>query len=318
MEWYWNQLCIPEGLTCEYENHGLTPDNPGRKQAFCAKAWLTMFYHVIVGLNLDCDGLSFVRGSGIELVLRGLVVRGKTLDIELIGRGPTLTEVTLNGALSMGVDAFLQSRSDASRQLTGSSDGGVLGLTMGALVGHSQELRMFLNASQTNGRSKVISAPSVIATDNLAASITVGTSIPILTSQSVGGVQVGGDSQFTQTITQVQTGVTLSITPRVNASGIVTMQIDQEVSSPGAPAGGIDSPTIDRRNAPIIRRPESFRSCMPSQSGKVSRRNIRGLSKLYSMRIRNPSRLPMTTWQTQPGSRNRFRGLARSSRRRVP
>ncbi len=97
IEWYWNQLCIPEGLTCEYENHGLTPDNPGRKQPFCAKAWLTMFYHVIAGLSLDCAGLVFVRGSGIDLGIKGLVVRGHVLDIEVAGAGPVLAGVTLNG-----------------------------------------------------------------------------------------------------------------------------------------------------------------------------------------------------------------------------
>jgi general secretion pathway protein D len=130
----------------------------------------------------------------------------------------------------------------------GFSTGGVVEATVGALVGNTRELMAFLRASQSSGRARIISAPSLLATDNLAASITVGSSIPILTSQAIGNVQAGGDSQFTQTITNVQTGVTLSITPRVNASGIVTMQINQEVSKPGPPPGAIDSPSIERRN----------------------------------------------------------------------
>jgi general secretion pathway protein D len=97
----------------------------------------------------------------------------------------------------------------------------------------------------------VISAPSLIATDNIPASITVGQSVPTLSSQALaGGAQADGSSLFTNTISNVQTGVSLVITARVNASGIITMEINQEVSSPQQPASGdsIQSPTIDRRN----------------------------------------------------------------------
>jgi general secretion pathway protein D len=43
--------------------------------------------------------------------------------------------------------------------------------------------------------------------------------------------------------------VLLTITPRVNSSGLVTMQISQEVSAPLAPAAGsaIQSPSISKR-----------------------------------------------------------------------
>ncbi|PIX97225.1 MAG: hypothetical protein COZ24_06450, partial [Hydrogenophilales bacterium CG_4_10_14_3_um_filter_63_21] len=59
MEWFWNQLSILEALTCECENHGITVDNPGRKQAYSAKAWLNMFYQVAAGMNISTRGLSF-------------------------------------------------------------------------------------------------------------------------------------------------------------------------------------------------------------------------------------------------------------------
>jgi general secretion pathway protein D len=116
-------------------------------------------------------------------------------------------------------------------------------------VGGTRELAAMLTASQTEGKTKLVSAPSVIATDNIAASITVGQSIPILTSQALApGAQDDGTSLFTNTITNVQTGLTLTITPRVNASGIVTMQVDQEFSLPTGTTGPIASPSIDRRN----------------------------------------------------------------------
>jgi general secretion pathway protein D len=165
-------------------------------------------------------------------------------------------EVTLNGALSSGVQAFLARRGGANtlperKLLGGFTNSGVVNLTLGALVGNTRELALFLNASQSDGRTRVISAPSLIATDNIAASITVGQSVPTLASQALaGGAQAEGSSLFTNTISNVQTGVTLGLTARVNASGIVTMEINQEVSSPQPPGSGdaIQSPSIDRRN----------------------------------------------------------------------
>ncbi len=161
-------------------------------------------------------------------------------------------EVSLSGALASGVSAFLRSRGGTGlneRKLIGEFGGGALNLSMGALVGATRELAVFLSASQGDGRTKIISAPSIIATDNIPATITSGQSIPTLSSQALaGGAQAGGSSLFTNTVSNIQTGITLSITPRVNASGIVTMEVNQEVSSPLPPTGAIGSPSIDRRN----------------------------------------------------------------------
>ena len=149
-------------------------------------------------------------------------------------------EVSLSGALSSGVSAFLRSRGGTGlneRKLTGDFGGGVLNLSMGALVGATRELAVFLNASQSDGRTRIISAPSVIATDNIPATITSGQTIQLRASEGLTGGGVGFNS-----VNHVQTGITLSITPRVNASGIVTMEVNQEVSVPLPPN------SIDRRN----------------------------------------------------------------------
>ena len=159
-------------------------------------------------------------------------------------------EVALTGAFSAGVSAVLNQRgaSTGTRKLTGGFASGNVNLTLGALVGSTRELSALLDASQTDGRTKILSAPSIIATDNISASITVGASVPTLSSQALTGAQQDGSSLFANTVANVQTGVTLAITARVNASGIVTMIINQEVSSPMPSSGGINSPSIDRRN----------------------------------------------------------------------
>jgi general secretion pathway protein D len=165
-------------------------------------------------------------------------------------------ELDLSGSLAFGLEAFLEQKGltdvATSRQLIGSVNPG-LALTAGMLVGHSRQLLGALTLSDIRSKTKVISAPSIIATDSIPASINVGTSVPTLSAQAAGGVQIGGTSSFTQAISQQSTGVALNILARVNASGIVTLVIDQSVSAPQATsvAGGsgsdIDSPSFSQR-----------------------------------------------------------------------
>jgi general secretion pathway protein D len=73
--------------------------------------------------------------------------------------------------------------------------------------------------------------------------------VPVLTAQAVTGAQQGGNSLFANTISNVNTGVTMNITAQVNPNGIVTMIINQNISSPQAPAsGGIQSPSFSSRS----------------------------------------------------------------------
>ena len=78
----------------------------------------------------------------------------------------------------------------------------------------------------------------------------VGDDVPMLTSQAVGGVQQSGNSLFTNTVASRSSGVTLTILARVNSSGIVTMVINQNVSSPQAPSASssIQSPSFQNRS----------------------------------------------------------------------
>jgi len=158
-------------------------------------------------------------------------------------------EVELTGAFAMGVNSFLQQKDTGSRVLNITTGAAGLTLNAGALVLRSHELLAAITAAETNTHTRVISAPSIIATDSIAASLNVGEDVPVLTSQAVTGVQQSGNSLFTNTVSSRSTGVTLSILARVNSSGIVTLVINQNVSSPEAPAaGGIQSPSFSNRS----------------------------------------------------------------------
>jgi len=160
-------------------------------------------------------------------------------------------ELDLTGAFSAGVQSYLdqQNTGPVSRTLTAAAGASGLSLSVGALVMHSHELLGVLSAAESRHQSRVISAPSIIATDSIPATMNVGQNVPVLTSQGVaGGVQQGGNSIFTNTVSNVSTGVTLQIMARVNSSGVVTMTINQQVSEPeGNTTSNIDSPSFSTR-----------------------------------------------------------------------
>ncbi|HVP46011.1 MAG TPA: type II secretion system secretin GspD [Bryobacteraceae bacterium] len=164
-------------------------------------------------------------------------------------------EVDLTGSWSAGVEEQLKLKDGTYRNLLGSltaAAGGnpALNLSAGLLVGHARQLLAFLNTSENTTRAKVISAPSVIATDSIPASITVGDEVPTISSTAVSGAQVGGTSLFANTVQNRSTGVGLNILARVNSSGVVTMVINQNVSAPIPPPAGVtvDSTSFSQRN----------------------------------------------------------------------
>jgi len=74
-----------------------------------------------------------------------------------------------------------------------------------------------------------LAAPSLLVRNNSTATITVGTQVPVQSSSiSTGNQNVLSSAQY------VSTGVTLTVTPRINPGGLVYMQISQDVSRPGA------------------------------------------------------------------------------------
>jgi general secretion pathway protein D len=202
------------------------------------------------------DNTIIIQGTpaeyeGILKILKQLDIPPRQVLIEA-----KIYEVSLTGAFANGIAAFLQKKEAAagatkqagSRDFVGSLASGALNLSAGALVGQSRELLAFLSSAENEARTRVISAPSMIATDSIAASINVGTEVPTLTAQAATGVQSGGSSLFANNISNRNSGVTMNITARVNPSGIVTMLINQEVSAPIAPAAGaINSPSFSKR-----------------------------------------------------------------------
>jgi len=82
--------------------------------------------------------------------------------------------------------------------------------------------------------------------DNHTATIRVGDQVPIRTSETTN--TASDDLNTTSQIQYRDTGVTLEVTPRVNAGGMVIMDITQRVDDVNlTDSSGIDSPTIIQR-----------------------------------------------------------------------
>ena len=103
-----------------------------------------------------------------------------------------------------------------------------------------------------------LASPSLLVRNNATATITVGTQVPIQSSSiSTGNNNTVSSAQY------VSTGVTLTVTPRINPGGLVYMDITQNVSRPGA----IDPAISTSGNPPINNK--SVTSQVAVQSGQT-------------------------------------------------
>ena len=158
----------------------------------------------------------------------------------------TFAEVTLNQDLSLGVDwSIFGNNSTLTQSNTRSSTPVSVfpGLSY-SYIGATASV--VLNTLQSKTNVKVLSSPKVIVVNNQPAMLQVGDQIPIVTQQSQGTGAPG--APVINSVELKDTGIILKVTPRVNESNTVTLDILQEVSD-GIPTttSGINSPTIQQR-----------------------------------------------------------------------
>jgi general secretion pathway protein D len=105
---------------------------------------------------------------------------------------------------------------------------------------------VILQALSQLTRVQVLSSPNLLVLNNQSARIQVGDQVPIATQSAVSTVTSGAPT--VNSIEYRDTGVILNITPRVNASGLVLLDISEEVSAAGSTTTStIASPTITQR-----------------------------------------------------------------------
>lgn len=158
----------------------------------------------------------------------------------------TIAEVVLQGDLRYGVEWFFRF-GDASFQFSRLTSGLVTPNLPGfSALFSNGDVRAVINALEEVTDISVISSPQLLVLDNQTARLQVGDQVPIATQTAVSVTDP--DAPQVNTIEQRDTGVILSVTPRVNAGGLVIMEIDEETSDVvETTTSDIDSPTIRQR-----------------------------------------------------------------------
>ena len=97
----------------------------------------------------------------------------------------------------------------------------------------SQGYRFLFEALQTIGRTEIISSPRIAALHNQEAKVLIGTRQPYVTETTT--TPGSGASVTAESVTFVDVGVNLTVTPKITRDGFVMMEIKTEVSSLGTP-----------------------------------------------------------------------------------
>jgi general secretion pathway protein D len=132
------------------------------------------------------------------------------------------------GVLGRDVNSILQ----LGNNTVGSTVTPAPGLNLGLLTKFNGTYGMsaLLRTLQAETGANVLSTPNLITLDNEEARIVIGKNIPIITGSYA---QTGSATTVTpfQTVSRQDIGLTLRVRPQISETGIVKMQIFQEVSS---------------------------------------------------------------------------------------
>lgn len=200
-------------------------------------------------------------------------IRGLLAQID-VKRRQALVEATL---LEVSIDHSIRT-STSFLGSTGGADGGGLiksdfantnslntlftepaklqGLTLAAASAGSLKLpggltiptqSILISAAQRNNNVNLLSAPTILATDNEEAQIVVGKNVPFLASTSTNATNL--NNTFNQ-VDRQDVGITLRITPQISSRDYVTLKVFTEVSA-------LDESTINSTLGPTTRKRQS-------------------------------------------------------------
>ena len=158
----------------------------------------------------------------------------------------TIAEVTLTEQLQYGVQFFLQGKT--SLGLGGTTSVPVQSASsagLNVLFGSLSSPRVLLNALEGYTTVKILSSPSLVVLDRQPAVLQVGNQVPILTRTAQ-----SADTSLAPVVNNVDykdTGIILNVLPKVNANGIVTLDVEQQISAVVSSDPTTLTPTLSQR-----------------------------------------------------------------------
>ncbi len=106
-------------------------------------------------------------------------------------------------------------------------------------VDSANVVRTLIRALVTESRAKLLASPHILVSDNREARIQVGSQIPLATSTTTSPLattEVTTSSTITSSVQYKDIGIILKVKPQVNESGLVALELTQEISSLGSNA----------------------------------------------------------------------------------
>jgi general secretion pathway protein D len=175
-------------------------------------------------------------------VVQGLDVVASQVLIEAV-----IAEVSLNDDLQFGLQWQFAKNGTPTATFSNALTGGVAASFPGFNYAvNTANIAATLSALNALTHVNIISTPSLMVLDNKTARLQIGDQVPITTQTATSTVT--SQTAIVNSITMQDTGVILSVTPRINESGRVQLDIEQEVSSVvKTTTSNIDSPTIQQR-----------------------------------------------------------------------
>ncbi|HIA13647.1 MAG TPA: type II secretion system protein GspD [Nitrospirales bacterium] len=179
------------------------------------------------------------------------VVRGVLEELDIMPRQVLIevmiAEVTLKENLEYGIAySFLTKGDSTGPRLRGSTTGTLSADVLKIDAGERVNLLAQLRAHADESIVRVLASPHLLVTDGKEASLEIGDEIAIRTAVSEGpGVEPGA----AEATVRKDTGTILKITPIINSTGLVTIDLDLEKSVVNAPALGSRDVTISKRQA---------------------------------------------------------------------
>lgn len=188
--------------------------------------------------------------KNIYKLLRQIDTKAQQVLIEV-----TIAEVTLVDKLQYGIEWFLKNSSkdkdNWSLQTLGNLGIGSGGIS-GAISTTTGQLSALINGFAQDNLLNILSSPKLVVLNNKTASFTVGTSVPVITSQATAsdlGSNTAGTPTLLQNVNYVQTGINTSLTPTITADNTILLKINQNVSeAQNNNTSSISSPIIINRS----------------------------------------------------------------------
>lgn len=183
--------------------------------------------------------------SVIEDVLHHMDVAPVQVQLEAV-----VAEVTLNSGLEYGVQYFYQPSNKHTFVLSNTNSVNISPVLPGFsyLFTEGTNIQVILSALSEVTHVEVVSSPNVMVLNNSTAHLQVGNQVPIATGQAVSVSSAG--APIVNSIEYHPTGIILKVTPSVNRSGVVTLDIvqeDSEVVPPADQTAALNSPTFSER-----------------------------------------------------------------------